>query len=297
MGLFPWFPPDWCPFIIGRVWSEFSDFLNWSNMKLTEIWIYPVKSLPGIRLERAAINTRGFTYDRHWMLVDDKGQFMSQRRSVRMALIDVAMDDDALQLDYQGKKSLRIPLNQNDGRTMTVTVWKDTLEASLVSEQADHWFSDILGMPVHLVCMRDAVTRRVDPGYADEADQTGFSDGFPFLLLSQASIDDLNHRIDDADNVMEVRRFRPNLLVSGCEPYAEDDWHKVRIGDIHFRVVKPCSRCVITTINPDTADKSAEPLRTLNTYRKKGRQVYFGQNLIHDAVGSVCVGDELEIIE
>ncbi|MBT8439156.1 MAG: MOSC domain-containing protein [Gammaproteobacteria bacterium] len=266
-------------------------------MKLTEIWIYPVKSLPGIRLESAAINARGFEYDRNWMLVDDEGQFMSQRRSVRMAMINVAMVNDELQFEYEGKESLRIPLKQNSDETMMVTVWKDTLEASLVSDKADRWFSDVLDMSVQLVCMKDTVTRNLDPGYASEADQTGFSDGFPFLLLSQASIDDLNYRINDADHVMEVRRFRPNLLVSGCEPYAEDDWLRVRIGTIDFRVVKPCSRCVITTINPDTTNKSVEPLRTLNTYRKKGRLVYFGQNLIHDAVGSVCVGDQLELVE
>lgn len=266
-------------------------------MKLSEIWIYPVKSLPGIKLESAVINARGFEFDRHWMLVDGQGKFMSQRRSVRMALINVAMHSDALQFEYEGKKSLRIPLRQNNDSTITVTVWKDTFEASLVSEQADSWFSDVLNMPVRLVCMADAVTRRVDPGYAAETDQTGFSDGFPFLLLSQESIDDLNHRIDDAGKVMDVRRFRPNLVVSGCEPYAEDNWLKIRIGSIDFRVVKPCSRCVITTINPDTTIKSDEPLRTLNAYRKKGKLVYFGQNLIHDVVGSVSVSDELGIVE
>jgi len=266
-------------------------------MKLSEIWIYPVKSLPGIRLDSAVINARGFEYDRHWMLVDSQGQFMSQRRSVKMAMIHVAMDDGALQFAYEGKEPLAVPLIESDNRTMTVTVWKDTLEAGLVSDQAAQWFSEVLDMPVHLVCMRDSVTRKVDPGYADETDQTGFADGFPFLLLSQASIDNLNQRINDADNVMEARRFRPNLVVSGCEPYAEDDWQKVRIGTIDFRVVKPCSRCVITTINPDTTGKSVEPLRTLNSYRKKGKLVYFGQNLIHDAAGSVSVGDELEIIE
>jgi len=266
-------------------------------MKLSEIWIYPVKSMPGISLESAVINARGFEYDRHWMLVDDEGQFMSQRRSVEMAKIQVALHEDALQLDYETKQSLRVPLKTNDDRTMMVTVWKDTFQASLVSEQADAWLSDVLNMSVRLVCMREAVKRRVDPGYARETDQTGFADGFPFLLLGQASIDDLNQRINDASNVMDVRRFRPNLVVSGSQPYAEDDWFRVRMGDIDFRVAKPCSRCVITTVNPDTTDKSPEPLKTLNTYRKKGKQVYLGQNLIHDAEGRLCVGDAVEIIE
>ncbi len=266
-------------------------------MKLSEIWIYPVKSLPGIKLESAQINSRGLEFDRHWMLVDEQGQFMSQRRSVTMALIHVTLETDALQFEFEGKNTLRIPYRHNTGGTMSVTVWKDTLKANLVSEQADGWFSDVLKMPVHLVSMADSVVRRVDPGYAGETDQTGFSDGFPFLLLSRESIDDLNKRIDDAENPMEVRRFRPNLVVSGCAPYAEDDWLKIRIGNIGFRVVKPCSRCVITTINPDTASKSDEPLRTLNSYRKRGRQVYFGQNLLHYAVGRLSIGDELEVIE
>ena len=265
-------------------------------MKLSEIWIYPVKSLPGIKLETAFIGERGFEYDRHWMLVDEHGQFMSQRRSATMALIAVNMTDAALRFEFQGKDTLQVGLQQKDTQTINVTVWQDTLKASLVSQSADEWFSDVLGVTVHLVCMPDSVTRAVDPQYALATDQTGFSDGFPFLLLSRESIEDLDRRVADHENKMEVRRFRPNLVVSGCDAYEEDNWHKIRIGSVEFRVVKPCSRCVITTVNPDTAEKAAEPLKTLGTYRKKGNQVFFGQNLIHDQTGSLSVNDALEVL-
>ncbi len=265
-------------------------------MKLSEIWIYPVKSLPGIKLDKAKINERGFVYDRHWMLVDDSGLFMSQRRSVLMALISVSMTNDELRFTYEGCEPLCLSTRQHTSETMKVTVWEDTIDAMLVSQQADDWFSNILGMPVHLVCMSDAVTRVVDQDYATATDQTGFSDGFAFLLLGQASIDDLNHRINDESNLMDVRRFRPNLVVTGCRPYEEDDWQKVRIGEINFRVVKPCSRCVITTINPDTAEKTPEPLKTLNNYRKKGNKVFFGQNLVHDETGWLSVDDVVKVV-
>jgi uncharacterized protein YcbX len=139
----------------------------------------------------------------------------------------------------------------------------------------------------------DDSRRAVDPDYAAPADQVGFADGFPFLLISQASLDDLNARLDQP---VPMLRFRPNLVVSGCGPYAEDGWKRIRIGDIEFRVAKPCSRCIIPTIDFATGERAREPLQTLMTYRKRDNKVYFGQNLLHDAGGRLEVGTQVEVL-
>ena len=265
-------------------------------MLLSQIWIYPVKSLPGIQLDSSIINERGFAWDRHWMLVDDNGDFLSQRSLPAMALIRTGFHGEGILLQAQGQDPLTVNAGEYSSDPIRVTVWKDSLDAYPVSQKADEWFSKFLGESVRMVCFPDDAVRVVDQDYAQETDQTGFSDGFPFLLLGQASIEDLNSRVNDPGKPMEVRRFRPNLLIEGATAYAEDQWRQIQIGNVGFRVVKPCSRCKITTLNPDTAEMGAEPLKTLSTYRRQGNQVYFGQNLIHDSTGSVSVGDEVLVI-
>lgn len=265
-------------------------------MQLSQIWVYPVKSLPGIQLAHSDIEARGFAWDRHWMLVDEQGDFLSQRRMPAMALIQISLEKGGILLRVVGQEPLFIAADGYSKQQIKVKIWGDSLDVFPVSNRADKWFSDFLGERVRMVCMPDDVTRAVDPVYASETDQTGFSDGFPFLLLGQASIDDLNHRVNDPESPMEVRRFRPNLVISETTAYAEDNWKQIQIGDIRFRVVKPCSRCKITTLDPDTAEKGVEPLKTLSTYRREGNQVYFGQNLIHDSTGSLSTGDEVQVI-
>ena len=266
-------------------------------MHLSQIWVYPVKSLPGVQLQQAEIDARGFAWDRHWMLVDAEGNFLSQRRLPRMALIKVRLHEQGIILSTESQPPLSIGFEQHSDRRIPVKVWQDNLPAHVVSEEADQWLSDFLGETACLVKIPDDVVRNVDPVFASETDQTGFSDGFPFLLLGQASVDELNQRIDDPDVVMNVKRFRPNLVIEGAPAYAEDNWKRIQIGDIPFRVVKPCSRCVITTIDPQTGLKGNEPLKTLNTYRKRDNKVFFGQNLIHDSLGSLSTGDNIQVIE
>ncbi len=268
-------------------------------MQLEQIWIYPVKSLPGIRLKSANVTPRGFYLDRHWMLVDaDTGVFVTQRELPQLALISLTLHEDetALGLSADGQGRIEISAAQADNAgAMQVRVWNDSFTAQRVSDAADRWFSRLLGKSLCLVAMSDNVTRRVDQKYAGINDQTGFADGFPFLLLGAASIADLNRRIA-ADESMTVERFRPNLLISGSDAYAEDQWQNIVIGDIAFRVVKPCSRCSITTVDPATAETGREPLRTLAKYRRKGNQVYFGQNLLHNSSGRLHEGDLLQVI-
>jgi hypothetical protein len=173
-------------------------------------------------------------------------------------------------------------------------VWGDSVRAEAAGPEADDWLSRSLGVPCRLVCFaRDAV-RSVDPAFSRATDQVGFADGFPFLLISQASLDDLNRRLAQP---VAMLRFRPNLVVAGGEAFAEDGWRRIRIGGLAFRVAKPCSRCIIPTIDPLTGQRGVEPLRTLNSYRKRGKQVYFGQNLVHESPGRLAVGMPVEVLE
>ncbi len=266
------------------------------EISLTGIHSYPIKSTRGISLDQATLVSRGLEYDRRWMLVDSQGQFLTQRQLPRMALIHTHIESDALLVCAQGHSDLVLPLELNQGEILEVQVWKDQCRALAANDEINEWFSQFLHHPVRLVFMPDEMNRQVDPGYARSGDITSFADGFPLLLISEGSLADLNQRLDSP---LPMRRFRPNLVVKGCPPYAEDQWQTIRIGGILFDVVKPCSRCIITTVDPETAEHhpDREPLKTLATYRKKDKQVFFGQNLIHRGTGLLRLGDTIEIIE
>ncbi|MGD2117948.1 MAG: MOSC domain-containing protein [Chromatiales bacterium] len=262
-------------------------------MQLTQLRIYPVKSLRGISLTEADIDARGLQWDRHWMLVDGEGKFMSQRRLPAMALISTAFAADGVTLSANGHADLLLPFENSSTQHMPVEIWQDKLDAPLVGQYADDWLRAVLDADVHLVSMPTDQVRPVDPDFAATTDQTGFSDGFPFLLIGQASLDDLNNRLDEP---LPMTRFRPNLVVDTAEAFAEDNWQLIRIGDVEFRVVKPCSRCIITTVNPDTGERGAEPLKTLGRYRRHDNKVFFGQNLIHNSTGHLRVCDAVQVL-
>ena len=263
------------------------------SLLLTGLYRYPVKSLRGESLQALDVDARGPRHDRHWMLVTPEGRFLTQRELPRMALVKPKIVDDGLLLHAPGMFDLEVAAESDE--ELQVQVWRDTCAARVMSPAADQWLSDFLGVSARLVYLPPESMREVDPAYAQPGDQTGFSDGFPFLLISQASLDDLNRRMGLN---LPMERFRPNLVVSGCEPYAEDDWKRIRIGDLSFRVVKPCSRCVIPTVNPETGEREGnEPLKTLMSYRKEGNKVYFGQNLIHDGPGKLQTGMPVEVLE
>lgn len=264
-----------------------------SKITLTELWQYPVKSLRGNPIEAAELDARGVAGDRRWMLVDSAGRFITQREQHRLSLVDAVVGKDALHLAAPGMPPLTVPSPPDGGETLSVQVWRDQCRALAPSATADDWCSDYLGQPCRLVYLPDDSVRPVDPDYARPTDQVSFADGFPLLLISQASLDDLNSRLDTP---LPMRRFRPNLVVSGCAPYAEDSWQRIRIGDLTFRVAKPCSRCIIPTIDPETGQRSAEPLKTLAGYRRRDNKVFFGQNLIHDGNGVLRLGMELELL-
>jgi uncharacterized protein YcbX len=266
-------------------------------MQVTELNIYPVKSTRRIALSESEVLPRGLPWDRRWMLVDASGKFITGRQHPRLATVQTEIGDNVLHIHAAGHDSLSLPLVPRERRVVEVTVWKDSVDALLAGSEADAWFSGFLGLDCRLVQMTDDISRGVNPDYGRAGDQVSFADGFPLLVISEASLTDLNSRLDQP---VEMRRFRPNLVIDGDLPYAEDDWRRIRVGEVEFEGVKNCSRCVFTTIDPDTGEKSPdmEPLRTLSNYRRRPEGgVYFGQNLIPRGAGVIRVGDSVTVLE
>jgi len=264
-------------------------------MKLTEINIYPIKSTRRIALDESEVLPRGLPWDRRWMLVDAEGKFITARKYPSLAVVNTHPDGALLRVSVAGRPELVLPLQAENRDLTKVTIWRDQCDAVPAGSEADAWFSDYLGVECHLVRMTDDLVRDVDPDYGRPGDEVSFADGFPLLLISEASLNDLNTRLEQP---VSMRRFRPNLVVDGDLPYAEDNWRRIRIGDVEFEGVKNCSRCIFTTIDPDTGTRhpGSEPLRTLSTYRRRPEGgVYFGQNLIPRSAGVVRVGDEVEV--
>jgi uncharacterized protein YcbX len=270
-----------------KVWSQMAEY------QLSGIYIYPVKSLAGIRVERWPVKPTGLAYDRKWMLVDEDGLFLSQRKLPRMALIKTALTGNELALSAPGMEPLTLSLLPSEGEWTDILVWNDRCRARGVSGEADLWFSRFLGQNCRLVFQPEESIRTVNPDYGLPSDQTSFSDGFPFLIVSESSLAALNREMGLN---LPIERFRPNLVISGCRGYEEDTWREIRIGEIDFRLPKPCARCSVPTIDPETAETGKEPLVTLNRTRKWQNKVYFGQNALHDQCGELAVGDRVQII-
>jgi len=256
------------------------------------LYVYPIKSCGGVALESAAVSATGLRHDRRWMLVDERGQFLSQRELPRMALISVRLAPEHLIVGAPGLPDLEVPLEPETGNLVDVRVWGDAGCGAPVGEEADRWFGEFLKFPCRLVHKPDGDVRLVDSPYAENGDQVGFADAFAFLLISEASLEDLNGRLEEP---VPMNRFRPNLVVRGCGPYAEDRWSRVLVGSVPFRGAEPCSRCAITTVDQETGTRGKEPLRTLATYRGSGEGVLFGRHLIHASPGTVHLGDPVEV--
>ena len=248
---------------------------------LSGLHIYPVKSLGGIALPAAAVQHRGLQYDRRWMLVDDQGVFVTQREIPALTGLGTALEPPFLVVFSKKNPALRveIPLEPpvNDLQMLEVQVWDDRCPAAVLPKTVHQWFSDLLGYSLRLVYMPDSTQRPTDGRYAPAGQHVSFSDGFPFLLIGQASLDDLNGRLPHA---VPMDRFRPNFIVSGSAPYEEDSWRDFVIGNVLFRGVKPCARCTMTTLDQHTGARGVEPLQTLATYRRAGQKVLFGQNVV-----------------
>ncbi len=261
-----------------------------SDLRLKEIWIYPIKSLGGIRLPSSLVMGKGLRYDRRWMLVDEQDTFMTQRIYPKMALFKVGIDDSHLTVTFD-QRSTRLAIDpQADGRPVTTKIWDDEVEVVEASGEDSEWFSERLGVKCKLVSFPEENGRAVDPEYRINQEQVSLADAYPFLIVGEQSLADLNGRLKEP---LPMNRFRPNLVFSGGKPFEEDAWRNFRIGKNRFAGVKPCSRCVVTTVNQVTAEKGIEPLATLSTYRKLDGKVYFGQNVIAIDYGEIFEGDEI----
>lgn len=258
-------------------------------MRLSGLFVYPVKGCAGIALERATLVARGLELDRRYMLIDRAGRFVSQREAPRLCLVGTALAGSQLVLEAPGAPTLAIPqtLHEAENERVASQVWEHTGSA-LRHDAGSRWFSDFLGDDVRLVYMPDSERRAVNPKRARPGDIVSFADGYPLLAISEASLADLNARLDLP---LDMRRFRPNLVLSDCEPFAEDALQTLSIGGVSFRAVKRCERCSVTTVDPDTAERGKEPLRTLAKYRLEDGKVWFGMNLIHDGPGELRLGD------
>ena len=264
-----------------------------NNLTLSHIFIYPIKSLGGIGLQSAKVEERGLQYDRRWMLVDKNGMFLTQREHPQMALLQVNIKDDTLQVSHKVKaiSNLQLPISSEQlSNHMVVNVWNDVVIAKNVSHDADLWLSEALNLDCQLVFMDNDSDRFTDRKYVDEPHLVSFADAYPFLIIGHESLNELNRRLKEP---LPMNRFRPNFVFSGGEPFIEDTWRDFMIGKLKFRAVKSCSRCVIPTINPDTAEKGREPLETLAKFRKVDNKVMFGQNLVGYNEGVVKVGDRV----
>ncbi len=237
----------------------------------------------------------GLQHDRRMMVVTERGKFLTQREYPKLALVTPRLDNGTLELSAPNFDSIQINI-QTTGTPWAVDIWKSKgVHAIDQGGEAAQWFSDWLGTSVRLVHFADGYQRVVNEKYAVNADDhTGFADGYPILLSSEEGLQDLNSRLEMP---IPMNRFRPNIVVKGCKPFAEDSWNRIRIGDVVLAVVKPCARCVVTTIDKDTLTQSKEPLKTLAQYRKHELGVIFGQNVIPMNEGRLRLGMSVEVLE
>lgn len=264
-------------------------------MLLSEIWIYPIKSLGGIRVTEAYVEDKGLKYDRRWMVVDENGKFLTQRLNPGMAMLNVAFHQEGLVLSHQfnTEDQILVPFEPVSNKRLQVRVWDDVVLARSVCDQADQWLTGQLGKNVRIVEMTAYTERKMNPEYADPGAMVSFADDFPYLLISEASLHDLNSKLEEP---VEMKRFRPNFVVSGTRAFKEDSWKNIKIGNLVFKVAKPCERCVLINVDPKTGIKGREPLKTLSTYRKVGKEILFGQNLIGLQRGTVREGDPIVVL-
>lgn len=269
-------------------------------MKLSEINIYPVKSLTGFSLEQSVVERQGLAKDRLLMLVDKNGLFITQRKHHRLALVSTQINDNVITVKAPDCSNLHLKQSSFTLTSQLVTLWKDECYVLVANEKINQWFSNYLKIEVKLVKYVKEHPRQSDHRYSSKNDIVSFADGYPLLVISRASLDDLNLKLTQQSKpTVTLSHFRANIIVDGSDAFAEDDWKVIKIGDVIFDAVKPCSRCILTTIDPTTGEKNMErePLNTLAQYRKVAGGVMFGMNLIPRREGVITLNDKVFILE
>ncbi len=267
------------------------------TISLSAIHIYPVKALGGISLAQSAVLPRGLRYDRRFLVVDADDRFITQREVPKMATVWMEIEGDQVVFSAPDMESLFVPAEPVELPSRVVRIWSSDVLAHSVSTEADAWLSEYLGITARLVYMPDSSERRMNPNFARSDEMVSFADGYPLLVISEASLADLNERIaKNGGSALLMNRFRPNLVIKGCAPYAEDRIGEIHVGDATFRAVKPCARCQVTTTDQASGEvRGPEPLQTLGTYRDTENGVVFGMNLVPVKLGTVRVGDAVTL--
>jgi hypothetical protein len=266
-------------------------------LTVQELHIHPVKALRGYPQDTVSVASWGIETDRRWMVVRPDGHFLTQRELPLMARIAAQATAGGLLLSTEGLGVCQVPFpDAGTALHREVTVWRDTVPALDAGPAAAAWLAAALGEACSLVYLADTAARPVASQYGQAGDHVAFSDGFPVLLTSSASLEALNTALPEP---ITMNRFRPNIVVDGSTPWAEDRWRRIRIGTVVFRVAKPCSRCIVTTVDQHSGERpdKSEPLKTLGRTRRTVGGVMFGQNLIPDQPGRIAVGDRVEILE
>ncbi len=262
-------------------------------LQVSELVIYPVKGLRGISVKEIEALEKGFKYDRRWMLTDSLGKFISQRELPQLALMHTAIVGESLAISYKDS-SIMVPLNSDhySGPKEMVTVWDDQVEARVVGSNFNEWFSDALGRKVWFCFQHENKKREVEKKYGANS-MLSFADGYPYLFISEASLKDLNSKLASP---VPMNRFRPNIVVAGSGPFAEDKWGKLIAGDAIFNCLKACARCQVPTIDQETGTMGKEPIKTLSLFRKEANKVLFGMNAVIEKQGMVKVGDVITLL-
>lgn len=265
-----------------------------AELRLTELWIYPIKGLGGIRLSSSRVLGKGLEFDRRYMLIDDDGVAMTQRKYPTMALFKPAISNANISVAY-GHDVINVPLTPPIAKgSINANVWDDIVRVEEVGAEYSSWFSTHLGARCKLVFFPENEKRPVDPAYQINNENVSLADAYPILVIGQSSLDDLNARLETS---VPMNRFRANFVFEGGAPFVEDEWRIFKIGSSEFTGVKPCARCMVPTVNQETAEKGTEPLRTLSSYRSRNNKIYFGQNAMVLVGEVVSEGDTIELFD
>lgn len=262
--------------------------------RIHSLFIHPLKGAKPISIQSMDIEETGPRWDREWMLIDEKNDFLSQRKKAKLCLIEQQINKESLLLSAPGMESITIPVDKYPTSELEVTIFGKKIRGIHVDKNLDQWFSDYFGEAVRLVRSPQENRRLISKNHFKKDQTIHFADGYPFLLTSLSTLDDLNSRLKDP---VTMNRFRPNIVIENAPANDEDNWSSYSIGDINFLSVKACARCVVVTVDQDSGKKSGEPLKTLASYRMKDGNILFGQNLVHLNFGKISIGQELQNIK
>ena len=263
--------------------------LNMSELTVRDLIVYPLKSARGIHVESMQLNELGPELDRRWMVIDSQGKFVTQRKAPKMCLIETAMGfDGSLELAVKGSDKISVPAGGYAPKQSSV--WGTEVQGEDCGDDAADWISAFLDKQCRIIYMPSSYERLVDTNYATQQERVGFADGFPLLIATQSSLEDFNSKLGFE---IGMDRFRPNIVIGGNQPWAEDKWTDITINNITLSLLKPCSRCIMPSINPQTGEKQMQVNQTLQAHRRRERETYFGQNAVYDRLGTITLGDSV----